>query len=255
MTDQQKSARRLAHFAESAGRKVPVPFVERRASADAALPFFLAVLVLLGMAYGGYTWWRVAQAEANRGNVTYDIGPPITDFELTERSGKPIRSADMKGKVWVVSYFFTSCPGECIRLNRNIQVMHMLPELKDVHWLSITCDPDNDSIETLAKYADSLDADPIRWLFARGDMEYTSRVALGMNMYLGRQTHQNYAIVIDKEGKIRGTFDGTSTADCEKMKKLLVELEAEPFPPADVREPPATITPAPEKTDATEKAA
>ena len=199
----------------------------RRAAVDTALPFFLAVLVLFGMAYGGWTWWRVTQFESEKGQAIADVGPPLTEFELTERSGKPFRSADMKGKVWVVTYFFTTCPGECIRLNRNIQVMHNLPELKDVSWLSITCDPDTDKIEALSKYADSLQADPARWLFARADLDYTQRVALGMKMFLSRKGHQNYAVVIDKAGNIRGMFDGTSTSDCERMQKMLVKLEAE----------------------------
>jgi len=201
----------------------------RRAAVDAALPFFLAVLVLFGMAYGGWTWWRITQYEADRGRAVVDIGPPlpVTDFELTERSGQPFRSADMKGKVWVVTYFFTTCPGECIRLNRNIQVMHDLPELKDVTWVSITCDPDTDTVDALSKYADTLQADPTRWLFCRADLDYTQRVALGMKLFLSRKGHQNYAIVIDKTGNIRGMFDGTSTSDCERMKKMLVKLEAE----------------------------
>ena len=81
---------------------------------------------------------------------------PLKDFELTERSGSPFRSTDMRGRVWVATYFFTTCPGSCIRLNQNIQLMHNLPELKDVTWVSITCDPDTDTLEALRKYADRL---------------------------------------------------------------------------------------------------
>ncbi len=201
----------------------------RHAAVDTALPFFLSLLVLFGIAYFGWTWYRVSRFEANAGQAIEDVGPPIsvTEFELTERSGEPFRSADMKGRVWVVTYFFTTCPGECIRLNRNIQVLHNLPELKDVVWVSVTCDPDTDTVEALRTYADSLQADPNRWLFCRGDLDYTKRVALGMKVFLSRQGHQNYAIVIDKAGNIRGMFDGTSTSDCERMKSVLVKLEAE----------------------------
>jgi len=211
----------------------------RRGDVDTALPFFLSLLVLFGMAYGAWTWYRVHRYENDPGQAIANLGPPIAvdNFELTERSGKPFRSADMKGKVWVATYFFTSCPGECIRLNRNIQVMQAMPELKDVTWVSITCDPDTDTTETLAKYADTMQADPNRWLFCRGDLDYTQRVARGMKLFLSLKGHQNYAIVIDKTGNIRGMYDGTSTSDCERMQKLLEKLEAE--------EPPAqTATPA-----------
>jgi cytochrome oxidase Cu insertion factor (SCO1/SenC/PrrC family) len=205
----------------------------RRGATDAALPFFLSLLVLFGMAYGGWTWYRVNRAEAARGQAIVDIGPPITEFQLTERSGKEFCSNDMKGKVWVVSYFFTTCPGECLRLNRNIQVMHMKPELKDVTWVSITCDPDTDTIKALNDYANFQQADPARWLFCRADLNYTQRVAKGMQLALSRKGHSNYAVVIDKWGKVRGIFDGISAADSERMQKLLVELVAETEPPKD----------------------
>ena len=55
----------------------------------------------------------------------------------------------MRGNVWVATYFFTTCPGNCLRLNPNIQFMNNLPELKDVTWVSITCDPDTDTLEAL----------------------------------------------------------------------------------------------------------
>jgi cytochrome oxidase Cu insertion factor (SCO1/SenC/PrrC family) len=213
---------------------------QRHGGVDVALPFFLSVLVLFGMAYGGWTWWRVRQAEAERGQAIPEIGPPITNFELTERSGKPFRSADMKGKVWVATYFFTTCPGECLRLNRNIQVMHMMPELGDVTWVSITCDPDTDTVEALNVYADGQQADRDRWLFCRGDLEYTQRVAKGMNLFLSRKGHSNYAVVFDKWGKVRGIFDAISTAESAKMQKLLVKLQAETEPPHDAVENKAT---------------
>lgn len=201
----------------------------RHGAADSAVPFFLAFLVLIGIVYGGWTWYRINRFKAESTQALPDIGPPIPagDFELTERSGKPFRSADMKGKVWVATYFFTTCPGECIRLNRNIQVLEKTPELKDVTWVSITCDPETDDLETLKKYADSMEADSERWLFCRADLDYTQRVALGMKLFLSRQGHTNYAIVIDKTGAIRGMFEATSTSDCQRMQKLLEKLLAE----------------------------
>ena len=60
--------------------------------------------------------------------------------------------------------------------------MHNMPELKDVTWVSITCDPDNDTVEALRNYADRWEADPNRWLFCRADLDYTRRVARGMNL-------------------------------------------------------------------------
>lgn len=195
-----------------------------------ALPYFVALAILFVVAYGGFKWWQVRQWEASRGEaISYTQAvPPLTEFELTERSGEPFRTDDMRGKVWVATYFFSTCPGSCIRLNQNIQFMHNLPELKDVTWVSITCDPDNDSLEALSDYADRWEADPKRWLFCRADLDYTKRVAAGMNVALTRKGHQDYAIVIDKTGKIRGMYDATSKSDCQRLHTRLLECLAEP---------------------------
>jgi cytochrome oxidase Cu insertion factor (SCO1/SenC/PrrC family) len=202
------------------------------AQAGALLPYFLSLAVLFLAAYGAFKWWQVHQFELRRGDAIpmATVGPPLTEFELTERSGEPFRSADMQGKVWVVTYFFTTCPGSCIRLNQNIQFMNGLPDLEDVVWVSITCDPANDTIEALAAYADRWNADPEQWLFCRADLDYTQRVALGMNLALYRQNHLDYAVVIDKSGKVRGMFNAASKSDCERMHALLVECLDEPYP-------------------------
>ncbi len=135
----------------------------------------------------------------------------------------------MRGRVWVATYFFTTCPGNCIRLNRNIQVLHNMPELKDVTWVSITCDPDTDRLEELREYAEHWKADPERWLFCRADLDYTRRIAAGMNLFLNRQGHQDYAIVFDKDGKLRAMYNATSTRECELLRAKLLEcLEEEP---------------------------
>lgn len=209
--------------------------VGKNEAASAALPFFLALAVLFALVYGGWKWWQVRQFELSRGQAidASMVGSPLTEFELIERSGKPFRSADMKGKVWVATYFFTTCPGSCLRLNERIQAMHNLRELKDVTWVSITCDPDNDTPEVLSAYADRWNADPKRWLFCRADLDYTRRVALGMDLFLSLKGHQDHAAVIDKTGKIRGMFDATSEIECDRMRKLLVEL-LEEKPPQDL---------------------
>jgi protein SCO1/2 len=202
------------------------------AATSPVVPFVIAGCLMIGIVFGVWTWWRVQQAEAKRLNAAplMSLAAPLTQFELTERSGEPFRSQDMRGKVWVVSYFFVSCPGPCLRLNSNIQQMHNRPDLADVTWVSITCDPDNDTLEVLRDYANRWEADPKRWLFCRADLEYLKRVARGMNLALFWKTHSDHAVVIDKSGTIRGMFDGTSQYECEQMRTLLRQCLAEEPP-------------------------
>jgi len=199
---------------------------QHSSNSGSAVPYILCGIVLLGIIYGGWTWWRVYQFQLDKASAypANAIGPPIKVFELTERSGKPFRSEDMQGRVWVVSYFFTTCPGQCLRLNSNIQILSKQADLKDVVWVSITCDPDNDTLEALRAYADRWQADPERWLFCRGELEYIQRIAKGMDMFLSLKGHKDDAIVIDKNGNIRGTYDATSEIQCNRMHAKLLEL-------------------------------
>jgi cytochrome oxidase Cu insertion factor (SCO1/SenC/PrrC family) len=199
------------------------------ADASSPLPFVLAAAVLIAMLYGGYKWYQVRQFEVARANdlPASRLRMPLTNFELTERSGETFRSADMRGKVWVASYFFSSCMGTCQRLNENIARMNARPELADVNWVSITCDPDNDTLPALRDYANKFHADAERWLFCRGDFETTKEIARGMNLALAMKMHADHAVVIDRSGTIRGYFDATSTQQCDRMRVLLGECLAE----------------------------
>jgi cytochrome oxidase Cu insertion factor (SCO1/SenC/PrrC family) len=202
---------------------------------NSTLPYWLSLMVLLAASYGGWKWYQVQEFQSSRevGGITF-TGPPLQEFELTERSGKPFRSADMHGKVWVASFFFASCPGQCPRLNANIKHLHDLPELKDVTWVSITVDPDNDTLEVLKDYADRYQADPERWLFCRGEFDYIKRVGEEiMHLEVTWRGHKDYAIVIDGTGKVRGMFDATSISQSQKLRLLLMECLAEKTPSND----------------------
>jgi protein SCO1/2 len=203
---------------------------------SSSLPYWLSLMVLFVASYGGWKWYQVQQFEANRayGGVAFD-GPPLEEFELTERSGEPFRSADLKGKVWVTTFFFASCPGQCPRLNTNIKHLHDMPELEDVTWVSITVDPDNDTVEVLRDYADRYQADPKRWLFCTGEFDYIKRVGEDiMKLEVSWKGHKDYAIVIDRTGKLRGMFDATSMTQSEKLRQLLVKCLEEKAPTQDV---------------------
>lgn len=189
------------------------------------LPFILAGMLAIVALYGGFKWWQVEQAALDRQQAisSTQIGPPLTDFEIDERNGTTFRSADMKGKVWATTYFFTTCPGSCLRLNANIKLLHNMPELEDVTWVSITCDPDTDTLPVLREYADRYEADPERWLFCRADLDIIKQIGLGMNLPIFRKGHKDYAVVFDRAGNLRGMFDATRKSHAQRLRTLLLK--------------------------------
>jgi len=206
------------------------------------LPYWLALMLAFVGAYGAWKWYQVEHFAPSGGIVVSHL-PPLQEFELEERSGAGFRSADMRGKVWVVTFFFTQCPGSCPRLNASIQALNAVEQLRDVRWVSISVDPQQDTLPVLREYAERYGADPERWLFCRGDLGYVNRVGRDFLKVddVSLRGHRDYATVIDRSGKIRGVFDATSRSQSAKMKLLLEELlaEAAPEATADPTAPPA----------------
>lgn len=152
----------------------------------------------------------------------------ITDYRLTERSGRDFDSKELAGNVHVVSFFFASCPGPCERQNRQLEAVQSTYAQRGVKFLSITCDPKRDSPAALTAYAKKFQADPKQWLFLTGDMKLLRRI--GAEVYqvaLDEQTHIETFLVYDKAGQQRGKFDWKKTDELAKMRLLLDELLAE----------------------------
>lgn len=200
---------------------------------------WLVFALLLSGLYGGFKIYQVSQSSASGGISNLDL-PPLADFELTDRSGRRFRSADMKGKVWVASFFFSTCPSSCARLNANIRSLTDLKELQEVTWVSITVDPETDTERVLRAYAERLNADPERWLFCRhDDFSYVKRLAddvlrVGGVKYKG---HNDFLVVVGKQGKVAGVFNGYNADDLVKGIKLLKKCLAEETPEESETEP------------------
>ena len=155
-------------------------------------------------------------------------GSWMTAYELVERSGRKFRSDELKGKVHVVNFFFAKCPTACRLQSGAVQALHNEFGPRGVAFVSITCDPENDTPVALAQYADEFHADPKQWLFLTGELPYLRRV--GAEVYflpVDKQTHSESLLVLDRHGKIRGRFSWKDANEIAKMKQMLTELLAE----------------------------
>jgi len=200
---------------------------------NSALPYWLTFAVLLAAVYGAFKWRQIEQSHVRGTLSVAQKMPKLEEFELTERSGRQFRSSDMKGKVWVASFFFATCQGSCSRLNANIKALSENPDLQDVTWVSITVDPTTDSLAMLREYADRHGADAEKWLFCRGDFGYVKRLADDVLRVGGvtYKSHNDYAVVVDKHGKVAGMFNATSTADSKQGVELIKKCLAEEYAP------------------------
>jgi cytochrome oxidase Cu insertion factor (SCO1/SenC/PrrC family) len=165
-------------------------------------------------------------------NLTLPVLMTVPAFELTERSGEPAGTKQLKGKVWIADFIFTNCAGPCpVMTSRMADLQKDLTDETDLRLISISVDPERDTPEVLSAYAENHKADPHRWWFFTGDRSEIYQLAIhGFKITvrepnqdaedLGEHAilHSNYFVLVDQDARIRGYYD---SADSEKMRALL----------------------------------
>jgi cytochrome oxidase Cu insertion factor (SCO1/SenC/PrrC family) len=169
----------------------------------------------------------------------------LTEYALTERSGRRVGTAELKGKVHVVSFFFATCPGPCLTQNMKLDELHQAYGPRGVQFVSITCDPENDTPTNLREYASRrFPSAGSTWWFLTGDLLYIRRIAGEIyQVALDRQTHIEAFLVVDKWGNTRGIFHWKEPAELFDMRRLLDKLLAETSPPLELAEKAKSKTP------------
>ncbi|WP_413468614.1 SCO family protein [Mesorhizobium muleiense] len=153
------------------------------------------------------------------------IDKPAPDFMLRTADGRVVRTADLRGKVVVLHFIYTSCPDVCplhAEKITEIQTMVNATPMKDrVTFVTITTDPTRDTPDVLRNYGPAHGLDPVNWLFltttADQPEDATRKLAeaFGHKFALtddGYQMHGTVTHVIDKEGHWRANFHGLSFA-------------------------------------------
>lgn len=161
--------------------------------------------------------------------IYYQVPP----FSFTDQFGRTITDADVAGKIRVVDFFFTRCTTICPRMSVQMQQLQLKlddPAFKDVVFLSHTVDPEHDTPEVLEAYARKLEADTARWkfltgaapdIYRMGNMGYLMS-ALEDSASAERFVHDSRFVLVDKQGHIRGFYEGT---EAEGMNALAADLK------------------------------
>ncbi|HYT94576.1 MAG TPA: DUF420 domain-containing protein [Gemmataceae bacterium] len=217
------------------------------------MTLFRTAVVLVALLYA------TAPVRAQQADSLHEDLGPVPDFTLTERSGQPLRRADLLGKVWVAAFFFTECAGDCPKLSTGLQnLQKQLAGVKDVVLVSFSVNPESDTPQKLREYADSYGADPKRWLFLTGDWN-TMRTLVQKGFLQGMTKndkaqpgfevdHTFRMVVVDHKGQIRGYIgEGRDPKEvarlAERVKELVRERDPPPSRPAGAP-PPENLTPA-----------
>lgn len=158
------------------------------------------------------------------------IGHRIGNFSFENQEGKIISLADVKGNVFVAEYFFTTCGTICPRMNKQMQrVQKAYIENDRLKILSFTVDPEIDTVAQMKRYADGHKAISGKWHFLTGEKAklyelarksfFVLKPAEAQNLGDAGSDfiHTNNFVLVDKQLRIRGYYDGTSAKEVNHL--------------------------------------
>jgi len=153
-----------------------------------------------------------------------------SDFEFTSSEGKKISQKDLVGKVWIMNLMFTSCEGPCPLMSHHMSRLQRNFQREDlVKFVSLTVDPETDTVPVLKEYAKKYSAVPGKWHFLTGEKKKIVEFAVNaLKLPAGENPmlHSTRFVLIDKAGSIRGYYDSQERAQMERLRshiKLLLE--------------------------------
>ena len=194
---------------------------------------FLAVVLLTPMAvFALVKWYERAYTPLP---LMGGEGHTIADFSLTNQHGGRSTQKDWNDKIVVADFFFTHCPVVCPKMTRSLkEVQRLYINDKELLITSFTVDPERDSAGQLAAYAKKMDIDK-NWLLLTGDKKELYRLARKSFLITATDgdggeddfIHSELLILIDKQRRIRGYYNGTVQAEVEELIADIARLKRE----------------------------
>ena len=163
----------------------------------------------------------------------------IPDFKLVNQLGDTVSQKDVKNKIYVADFFFTTCPGICPKMTKNLHlVQEAFMDDDEIKILSHSVTPNLDSVPVLREYALNQGVDSTKWFLLTGDRN--SIYKLGRNAYfieddLGLEReefgsefiHTENFVLVDKGGHLRGIYNGLNKTSVQQLIADIKTLKTE----------------------------
>ncbi|MCB0401185.1 MAG: SCO family protein [Flavobacteriales bacterium] len=206
------------------------------------LPALIIAVIGISIAY-----YMLSRPKTLKVYNPIDINPDLVDeslqkvdkyhrvgsFKLYDQDGNETTENDFKGKIYVTDFFFVTCPTICPKMTKQMdRVYQEYQDTPDIMFLSHTVMPEADSVPVLKAYAEKLNVSPDKWKFVTGDKKQIYNLA--RKTYFAAVTegdggkddfiHTENFVLVDKEKRLRGFYDGTSQEDVDRLIKDISAL-------------------------------
>ena len=191
--------------------------------------YLLFFAVLLGGFYGAMVYTTDFE------KVKLPVLNTVQPFSFMRQDSIVVSQPDIKQRVYVAEYFFTTCKGICPKMNKNMKLIYDKYKA-DSSFLIIshTVNPENDSVPVLSKYAETYGAQPDNWWFLTGTKEALYKTAResyllddpkNSTVNIDEQfLHTQFFALVDRLGRVRGIYDGIKKEEVEQLMLDIQEL-------------------------------
>ena len=154
----------------------------------------------------------------------------IPEFAFVDQDSNEITQQDLRDKIYVADFFFTTCPTICpVMKTQMLRVYEQYKGNNQVAFLSHTIDPKHDTVAVLKDFADRLGINSEQWHLVTGDREKIFEIAQRHYMVSasedpsapGGAVHSGAFILIDTKKRIRGYYDGTKPEQVDNLMKAM----------------------------------
>jgi len=152
----------------------------------------------------------------------------IKSFEFLNQNGEIISEKDYEGFIYVADFFFTTCPSICpLMTNNMVNIQNYIKDKNKVKLLSFSVTPEIDSVPVLKEYSIKKGVDDKYWNLLTGDKSKIYSLARKSFLVVkeNRESnshdmiHTENFVLVDREKRIRGFYDGTDDKDMQVLKK------------------------------------
>lgn len=171
--------------------------------------------------------------------VVDTLYPTIPFFYFRNQDSAIVKSTDLKGKVWISDFFFTTCSTICPGMTKKMKVLNeRTKDLKDhVQFISFSINPRYDQPSVLRNYIDHFKINTDNWVFLTGDEAETHRLGIENFLIVAEEdieatdgfAHSEAFTLVDKEGIVRGVYNMSQDEELDRLEKELRILLKEEY--------------------------